>query len=114
MKKFLLAFAAVALSGCAYSQYKADSLQTYAVYDCSNLKAEQRLVEFTIQQDQQARRGKRSPRLDFSMMAPRGIIRESYYSLSPAQKRRMLQRFQNHARLNAILELQTSQGCQKG
>ena len=44
MKKFLLAFAAVALSGCAYSQYKADSLQTYAVYDCSNLKAEQALV----------------------------------------------------------------------
>ena len=111
MKKFLLAFAAVALSGCAYSQYKADSLQTYAVYDCSNLQAEQRIVEFTIQQDQQRKRRK-GFQWSVSFTGPTPMVRD--YSPSPARKRRMLQRFQNHARLNAILELQTSQGCQKG
>ncbi len=110
MKKYLLAFAAVALSGCAYSQYKAISLQTYASYDCSSLKAEQRYVEMTIQQDQQTRRRKRSP--DFMGIQP--IARVSDFSLSPAQKRRMLHRFRNHARLRAIVELQASQGCQKG
>ncbi len=110
MKKFLLAFAAVALSGCAYSQYKADSLQTYAGSDCSSLKVEQRLVEFTIQQDQQRKR-KRGSHWSVSFMGLTPMVRESYPS--PARKRRMLQRFQNHARLNAILELQTSQGCQK-
>ena len=114
MKKYLLAFAAVALSGCAYSQYKAISLQTYASYDCSSLRAEQRYVEMTIQQDQQTRRRKRSPGPEVSFMGTEPIVRDSDFSLSPAQKRRMLHRFRNHARLRAIVELQASQGCQKG
>ena len=120
VKRYLLVLAALSLSGCAYGNYKASYLEEYAGYDCGNLQWEMMNAQAELQQSQQNRDepvGVSTPTIRDTGGVPRHVTSWSWSPLghiggvgsapSPSQKWRM----QNHARRQAIQQLENSQGC---
>ncbi len=99
MKQYVLLLAALALTGCAYGKYKTSYLQEYASNDCRDLMTEQVLADLELQRIQEEYRGPSR-----GVLGPTGGVG---FAPSPSQKWRM----QNHARRQAIQQLENSQGC---
>ena len=120
MKKYLVVLAALALSGCAYSQFKAGYLTEYAGYDCTALESEMTRVPGETETGGFAENWYRDKDHVVSNVGRRVVVSNKVFSTggvgevgappSPLQKIRM----QNHARQQAILELRASQGCNGG
>ena len=107
MKKILLAMVALALAGCTtHGQFKAAYLEKYAGYDCQTLKAERSSSEAQLLR----LRGKRSSITG----AERRGIRVIYidHALPPGNISFQERRMRQHARKEAVLQLQLAQGCQ--
>ena len=107
MKKILLAMVALALAGCTtHGQYKAAYLEKYAGYDCQTLKAERSSSEAQLLR----LRGKRSSITG----AERRGIRVIYFehALPPGNISFQERRMRQHARKEAVHQLEETQGCQ--
>lgn len=122
MKKLLPVLAALALTGCAHTQYRANYLQSLAEYDCMALQTERLIVE-----------SKLDPKWTANEPIPSGgnsimFFADAYMASSPwpapppvmdqmignppvypsyGQKRRM----KRHAKWQAIVLLQRHKGC---
>lgn len=124
MKKLLPVLAALALTGCAHTQYRANYLQSLADYDCMALQTERLIVE-----------SKLDPKWTANEPIPSGgnsimFFADAYMASSPwpapppvmdqmiidqmrnaypsyGQKRRM----KRHAKWQAIVLLQHHKGC---
>lgn len=110
MKKYLVVLAALALSGCAYSQFQASYLDEYANHDCQDLAKERiyaKAERGRIREETQYSRDTISGHSVGSASGPLANLKVSYYP--GYQKARM----RNHARKQAIGQLQDSQGCRK-
>ena len=121
MKKYLPALAALALAGCAHSQYRASYLQEYAGYDCYELRVKRLDVEAEL--DPKWRKGYSSlntangvafftvtsvnaPFPFYDTLPPDTVV-------SPAKVRRQKKRMRNHARWQALVQLEQSKGCRR-
>lgn len=107
MKRFLVVLAAVGLSGCAYSQFKADYLQQYASHDCIELDSEMNTARDKLRVLRlQSRKGISGP-------ARRGVWVYYIDPLRPGGYTRPNERrMRIHARREALLQLEASQGCE--
>ncbi|MDE0128895.1 MAG: hypothetical protein OXQ86_04940 [Gammaproteobacteria bacterium] len=123
MKKYLPVFAALALAGCAHSQYQAAYLEEYAGYDCYELQTERLAVEAELGpkwvkgrsaensmstalffSDPGSGRGFGMPDWDV-LPLPADYIRN--------RPNRQKERMQNHARWQALAQLEQSKGCHR-
>ena len=107
MKKCLVLLAALALTGCtAHARFKTSYLQKYVDYDCGALKAERTSV---ARENARIRRNQ--------LPAIHGTARRGvwiYYMEPPPRKGQISyheKRMRNQARLQAILRMESSQGC---
>ena len=106
MKKIMLAMVALALAGCTtHSQFKAAYLEKFAEYDCQSLSVERASSEAQVLH----MRGKRSA---ISAAERRGVRVFYIDHIGPPgsisnHERRMRQ----HARHEAVLNLESSRGC---
>ena len=122
MKKYLLVLAALSMSGCAYGNYKASYLQEYSQNDCAALEREMSAAQLDWERSRRKRKGLfrsagRHGRHVEHVHTYGTSHGESYNYVSmfpgvgsrpsPRQKRRM----RNHARQQAILQLETAKGC---
>ena len=107
MRKHLPLLAALALTGCTtHSQFKAAYLEKFAEYDCQSLSVERASSEAQVLH----MRGKRSA---ISAAERRGVRVFYIDHIGPpgsisSHERRMRQ----HARHEAVLNLQLAHGCQ--
>lgn len=101
MKKYVLLLAALALIGCVHAQYKSDYLQQFAAYDCSALKLELLAA------------GEQESRIQVQRKALRKAIvfQSDRPPHNPSGDFFQAARMQLHARQQAALQLQASQGC---
>ena len=116
MKKYLLVITALSITGCAYGNYKASYFQEYAGYDCAALEREMSTAQLDWERSRKGK-GLYGFRVEERVHVFNGSahVSFSYVSLypgvgsppSPGQKRRM----RNHARQQAILQLETAKGC---
>lgn len=106
MKNYLIALAALSLTGCAYSQYKADYIQQYAAHDCGTLESEMSTARSQIRILQlQGQAGINGP-------ARRGVWVYYIDPLRPGDYRSPNERrMRIHARRDAISQLEASRGC---
>lgn len=120
MKKFLLVIAALALSGCAHSQFKTSYLEKYAGYDCQELMKERIVVEAKLDPKWRQTAGDGAARglaLNFFDHFPGhgawdyGIAWGEPGDLSGPPNFRQKNRMRRHARWQAILMLQSRRGC---
>ena len=121
MKKYLPALAALALAGCAHSQYRATYLQEYAGYDCRELRTERLDVEAEL--DPRWRKGYSSTNTVNSVAffaAPSVHFPFGVYetlppdiAVDPAKVRRQKKRMRNHARWQALVQLEQNKGCRR-
>ena len=121
MKKYLPALAALALAGCAHSQYRASYLQEFAGYNCYELRMKRLDVEAEL--DPKWRKGYSStntvnsiaffaaPSVHFPFPVYPTIAPEEV--VSPAKVRRQKKRMRNHARWQALVQLEQSKGCRR-
>ena len=106
MKKYLSLFAVLLLAGCTtHSQFKAAYIEKYADYDCQALNAERSSSAAQLLRMQ----GKRS---SISPAERRGVRVLYIDHIGPpgsisSHERRMRQ----HARHEALLKLESNQGC---
>ena len=110
MKKSLPAFAALALVGCAHTQYRTTYLEEYAGYDCYELRAERLIVEAEL--DPRWRQGYSSRNaLDGVQLltvtrveSPISIydIYPEFMTVDPAKVSRQKERMRNHAKWQAL------------
>lgn len=99
MKKYVVLLAALALSGCAYSQFQASYLDEYANHDCQDLAKERIYAKAEL--------GRIREEGHFSIEALDGPAGSEGVYYPGYQKARM----RNHARKQVIRQLQDSQGC---
>ncbi len=119
MKKYLLVLAALSLTGCAYGQYKTSYMQKYSGYDCRDLTTELNLVKAEIERlwKRKVPWGSRHgpPRTSFYFQPSGGPWRMAPDTrglpVGEAPSGSSAKRIRYHARRQAILELQISQGC---
>lgn len=123
MKKYLPALAALALvlAGCAHSQYRASYLQEYAGYNCYELRMKRLDVEAEL--DPKWRKGYPGlnaangvafftvPSIDFPFPVYDSVSPEPV--VSPAKVKRQKKRMRNHARWQALAQLEQSKGCRR-
>ena len=116
MKKWLLALADLPLAGCTvHAQYKANFLQEYSGYDCRALSVERHLAELESERFQK----RRTRWLDLSSrsaIVPASAANLEYSFVAtpsggPGYGKYHKARMRNHAQQQAILRLETSQGC---
>lgn len=105
MKKYLIVFAAVALTGCAHAQYKSAYLDDLADKDCRALQAERASSELELQ----SLRGKRDSAIGLAFHGHQVLIKEHFGP--PGRMRYQEKRLRNHARTDAILQLEVTKGC---
>ena len=107
MKKYLLALAAVALTGCVHAQYKSAYLDELADQDCRALQAQRASAELELH----SLRGKRSSAIDVAFQGQEVLIKEHFGP--PGRMSYQEKRMRNHARKNAIVQLEGTKGCRK-
>lgn len=107
MKKYLLALAAVALTGCVHSQYKSAYLDELADKDCRTLQAERASAELELHD----LRGKRDSAIDVTFEGSQVFVKD--HSGPPDRLSYQEKRMRNHARKNAILQLEVTKGCRE-
>ena len=123
MKKYLPVFAALALAGCAYSGYRTTYLEEYAGYDCFELQAERLAVEDELGPKWVKRlsaENTMSTALFFSNAVPipafafpfnDGFPPKDNYI--PNRPNRQKERLQNHAKWQALAQLEQIKGCRR-
>ena len=119
MKKYLPALAALALAGCAHSQYRTTYLEEYAGHDCIELRAERLTVEAEL--DPRWRQGYSSRNAADSVQSLAVTSIDSPYliyeiypptiDVSPARVRRQKDRMRNHAKWKALVQLGQNKAC---
>ncbi|MDE0488086.1 MAG: hypothetical protein OXI07_02695 [Gammaproteobacteria bacterium] len=122
MKKYLPVFAALALGGCAYSEYRTSYLEEYAGYDCYELQAERLAVEAEL-----------GPKWVKGLTAESTMSTALFFSDAgqgpafgwpfddfppsddyvPGRPNRQKERLQNHARWQALAQLEQNKGCRQ-
>ena len=120
LKKYLLIIAALTLSGCAYSEYRAGYLADFAGYDCTALESEMTRVPGKTESGVLAKNWYRDNGHAVNNAGRSVVVSNKVLSTggdspvgappSPLQKIRM----QSHARQQAILQLQQNRGCGSG
>jgi len=123
MKKYLPVFAALFLAGCAHSQYRATYLEEYAGYDCYELQAERLAVEDELGPKWVKGRSAEntmSTALFFSDAGPGGVFGWPGYdgppysdNYIPGRPNRQKERMKNHARWQALAQLEQNKGCRQ-
>ncbi len=120
MKKYLPALAALALAGCAHSQYRTTYLEEYAGYDCIELRAERLAVEEELdprwRQGYSSRNGEPAVLYFASAGAGPGFgmpdlswpPQDDY---DPTRPRPHKKRMRNHAKWQALVQLEQKNGC---
>ena len=121
MKKYLPALAALALAGCAHSQYRASYLQEYAGYNCYELRITRLDVEAEL--DPKWRKGypglNAANGVSFFTVTSVNDPLSGYDTLlddigvDPAKVKRQKKRMRNHARWQALVQLEQSKGCSR-
>ena len=119
MKKYLPVFAALAVAGCAHSEYRTTYLEEYAGYDCAELRTERLVVEAELGPKWVKGRSTgntMSKALFFSdnvPPVPAAVAARitptimDYPFATGNQKERM----QMHAKWQALLDLERNKGC---
>ena len=107
MKKYLLALAALALAGCVHSQYKSAYLDELAGMDCRALQAERASAELELHD----LRGKRDSAIGVAFQGDQVLIKEHFGP--PGRMSYQEKRMRNHARKDAILQLEVTRGCRR-
>ena len=117
--KYLPALAALALAGCAHSQYRTTYLEEYAGYDCIELRTELLTVEAEL--DPKWRQGHSSRnRVDSVELFTVTNIESPYtiydiypetMAVNPAKVRRQKDRMRNHAKWQALVQSEKNRGC---
>ncbi len=117
MKKCLLVLTALAVTGCAHAQFRADYLAEYAGYDCSALESQmsisQGMTSPTGLEKHWYRDAQSALSKSYKVVVANKVFWSNAHDVrvgappSPDQKQRM----SNHARQQAILQLQTRKGC---
>lgn len=122
VKKYLPVFAALALVGCALSEYRASYLEEYAGYDCYELQAERLAVEAELGPkwvEGLAADNTMSTALFFSNASPVPAFGWPFDDFPPSddyihgRPNRQKERMQNHARWQALAQLERSKGCRQ-
>ena len=121
MKKYLPVFAVLVLGGCAYSEYRASYIEEYAGYDCYQLRTERLAVEAELGPkwvEGLAADNTMSTALFFSDAgAGPGFgmevlkTRQPRDDFDPTRPEPHKKRLQNHARWQALAQLEQSKGC---
>jgi len=106
MKKYLPVVAALALTGCVHSQFESAYLQEYASHDCSALELQ---MQAALAEAKQVGKMIRSSRSKWYQNHTVGSAQFTVWGPKPHHEDRM----RTHARQQAILQLQTTQGCRK-
>lgn len=122
MKKSMMAIAALSLTGCAYSQFKADYLHEYAAHDCGALGWE---LSAALEAEQKFKSRRKSERrvgtgtAGFNYQTSVSILGNSWPAggaegyKDPGASKAQETRMRNHARQQAISELLVSYGCRR-
>ncbi len=104
MKKYLLVFAVLTMTGCVHAQYESAYLNEYSAYDCSALESEMQAARVETKQVSRKTRNSRPKGYQLHTV---GSAQLTVLGPKPHQEERM----KNHARQRAILRLQSTQGC---
>ncbi|MCY3605082.1 MAG: hypothetical protein OXH45_04915 [Gammaproteobacteria bacterium] len=123
MKKYLPVFAVLVLAGCAHSEYRTTYLEEYAGYDCNELQAERLAVEDEL-----------GPKWVKRLVADNTMSTALFFSYAGAdpasnwpvmydplfnddyihgRPNRQKERLQNHARWQALAQLEQNKGCRQ-
>lgn len=119
MKKYLPTLAALALAGCAHSQYRTTYLEEFAGYDCHELRTERLAVEAEL--GPKWVKGKSSENMASTAL----FFSDTIPPVPPAVAARMSpgiyvdfggtigqkKRMQNHAKWQALMQLEQNKGC---
>jgi len=123
MKKYLPLFAVLVLGGCALSEYRASYLEEYAGYDCNELRTERLAVEAELGPKWVkglAAGNTPSTALFFSDAGGGPAFgmevlktRQPKDDYDPTRPEPHKERLQNHARWQALAQLEQSKGCRQ-
>ncbi len=107
MKKYVVVLAALLLSGCAYSQFQASYLDEYENHDCQDLAKERIYAKAEMGRIREKTQYSRDTISGHSGSASGPLANPTTSYFPGYQEARM----RNHARKQAIGQLQNSQGC---
>ena len=119
MKKDLPALATLALAACAHSNYRTTYLEEYAAQDCYELRTARLTVESELDLKWwlgYSSRNSANSAQTFAVtnIQSRHTIYEVYppsIDVNPAQVRRQKDRMRNHAKWQALVQLEQTRGC---